>query len=58
MTSARSPLHLLDARMKEIDPSPTVRLTAEVLREVSEAEGEPEAGNTSIHTFSGWLLSS
>ncbi|EER17941.1 bromodomain-containing protein, putative, partial [Perkinsus marinus ATCC 50983] len=32
-----------NARMKEIDPSPTVRLTAEVLREVSEAEGEPEA---------------
>ncbi|KAF4656330.1 hypothetical protein FOZ61_007027 [Perkinsus olseni] len=30
-----------NARMKEVEPSPTVRLTAEALREVSEAEGEP-----------------
>ncbi|KAF4749070.1 hypothetical protein FOZ63_030850, partial [Perkinsus olseni] len=30
-----------NGRMKEVEPSPTVRLTAEALREVSEAEGEP-----------------
>ncbi|KAF4715872.1 hypothetical protein FOZ63_028574, partial [Perkinsus olseni] len=38
-----------NARMKEVEPSPTVRLTAEALREVSEAEGEP-SGSVSAPT--------
>ncbi|KAF4667853.1 hypothetical protein FOL47_003359 [Perkinsus chesapeaki] len=36
-----------NARMKELEPSPSVRLTAEALREVSEAEDEQE-GSSSV----------